>query len=112
MNKHASSSRLRASLIASTALCTLGWISQAHAAAAPQPDVNARVSKLEADVQRLLKQNPGAASELVPGSSTDMETRILAIERAIEQLTGQVEETHFKADRSADELKVLSDDVN
>src|SRR3954465_13148034 len=112
MDKHESYARLRATLIAATALCTLGWISQAHAAAAPQPDVNARIGKLEADVQRLLKQNPGAASELIPGSSTDMETRILTLERAIEQLTGQVEETHFKADRSADQLKVLGDDVN
>jgi tol-pal system protein YbgF len=112
MDRHDLYPRLRAALLAATAICAMDWMPLAHAAAAPQPDLNTRLSKLEADVQRLLKQNPGAATEVIPGSSTDMETRILAIERAIEQLTGQVEETRFKADRSADELKVLNDDVN
>ncbi len=42
----------------------------------------------------------------------DIEGRLLAMERAIELLTGQVEEARFRAERTAEQLRVLTEDMN
>ncbi|MBX7201245.1 MAG: hypothetical protein K1X51_17900, partial [Rhodospirillaceae bacterium] len=42
----------------------------------------------------------------------DVEGRLLAMERAIELLTGQVEEARFRAERNAEQLRVLTEDLN
>ncbi len=61
-----------------------------------------RLTKLEQQVQAL-QTGPKPA---------DVESRLLAMERAIELLTGQVEEARFRAERSAEQLRVLSEDLN
>ena len=74
-----------------------------------QSNVGDRLSRLEQQVQRL--QGPAGA----PGaavSPTDVEGRLLAMERAIELLTGQVEEARFRAERTAEQLNVLNEDIN
>lgn len=78
-------------------------------AANAQNNVGDRLTRLEQQVQRLQGPagTPGAAV-----SPSDIEGRLLSMERAIELLTGQVEEARFRSERSAEQLKVLTDDVN
>ncbi len=78
---------------------------------------SARIAKLEQDIQRLQKAlakvAPGAAVETAPQESTsDITLRLLALERSVELLTGQVEEARFSAQRSAKQLDVLQDDTS
>ena len=81
-----------------------------------QSDLSSRIGKLEQDIQRLQKQSgakPGAAGDTpsLEGGS-EMLQRLLALERIVEQLTGQIEETRFNAERTAKQTKVLEDDVS
>ena len=80
-----------------------------------QSDLSNRLSKLEQDVQRLQKQGggkPGAAGDVNPEGNAELVQRILALESIVEQLTGQIEETRFNAERTAKQTKVLEDDVS
>ncbi len=84
-------------------------VSVSTGAAYAQSNVGDRLSRLEQQVQRL--QGPtGAPGAAV--SPTDIEGRLLAMERAIELLTGQVEEARFRAERTAEQLNVLNEDIN
>jgi len=81
-----------------------------------QSDLSNRIGKLEQDVQRLQRQGGkgGAAAPVdMPGSDSlsEMTQRILALESVMQQLTGQVEEARFTADRNAKQLQVLQDDM-
>ncbi len=89
-------------------------------AAEAQSDRDAanRLGKLEQEVQRLQRQLPGGANapadaptEPEQANQSEMTVRILAIERVVEQLTGQIEETRFQSVRSARQLQVLQDDI-
>ncbi len=80
-------------------------------------DLANRLTKIEQDLQRLQKQLPAAkgtpaAGAVADDNSGDMTVRILAIERVLEQLTGQVEEAKFTSDRTARQLQVLQDDLS
>lgn len=61
-----------------------------------------RLAKLEQQMQAL-QAGP---------KPTDVEGRLLAMERAIELLTGQVEEARFRSERNAEQLRVLTEDLN
>ncbi len=61
-----------------------------------------RLTKLEQQVQAL-QTGP---------KPTDIESRLLAMERAIELLTGQVEEARFRSERNAEQLRILTEDLN
>ncbi|MHB1204117.1 MAG: tol-pal system protein YbgF [Rhodospirillaceae bacterium] len=91
--------------LAAAALALLAVSGAAHA----QTNVGDRLSRLEQQVQRLQGPavSPGAAV-----SPSDIEGRLLSMERAIELLTGQVEEARFRSERNAEQLKVLSEDLN
>lgn len=103
--------------IAATAVALVLTVSSA-AFAQSAADLNARLNRLEQDMARLRGQVPGAAAVtgLGPAPSaaedTDLSNRILALERAIEQLTGIVEENRFKTDRMSGQLQVLTDDLS
>jgi len=80
-----------------------------------------RISKLEQDIRNLQRQVPGSRAPSAPAGSeasnaqvieTDITVRVLSLERIIEQLTGQVEETRFTTERMSRQLKVLTDDVS
>ena len=78
-----------------------------------QSDLSNRLSKLEQDVQRLQKQGGGKPAGAPDGEgNAELVQRILALESIVEQLTGQIEETRFNAERTAKQTKVLEDDVS
>jgi tol-pal system protein YbgF len=81
-----------------------------------QSDLSNRIGRLEQDVQRLQRQGGKGGTPApvdMPGSDSvsELTQRILALERVVEQLTGQVEEARFTADRNAKQLQVLQDDM-
>ena len=93
----------------------------AGAAQAQDRDLSARMGKLEQDLTRLQRQVPGgrpntaeaaAADAAAAQQDTDLTVRILALERTVEQLTGQIEETRFTAERTAKQVQVLQDDLS
>ena len=103
------------SIAATAIILVLAVSSSAFAQSAA--DLNARLNRLEQDVGKLRAQTPGAAAlPLGPAPNTAEETdatnRILALERAVEQLTGIVEENRFKTDRMSGQLQVLTDDIS
>ncbi len=106
--------RLSFSIAAAAVALVLAASPAAYAQSAAE--LNARLNRVEQDVQRLRTQVPGA--EMAPGmpvpsaENTDLGNRILALERAVEQLTGVVEENRFKTDRMSGQLQVLTDDLN
>lgn len=82
-------------------------------------DTANRLVKLEQELQRLQRQIPrganapaDAATEPERDNNSEMTVRILALERVVEQLTGQIEETRFQSERSARQLQVLQDDIS
>ena len=80
-------------------------------------EVANRLAKIEQDLQRLQKQTPAkpgdpATAAAAQEGASDITLRLLAIERSVEQLTGQIEETKFTADRSAKQIQVLQDDLS
>ena len=81
-------------------------------------DVASRLAKVEQDLQRLQKQLPAGAKgaagadATLQDSNSDLTVRILALERVVEQLTGQVEEAKFNSDRTARQVKILEDDLS
>jgi tol-pal system protein YbgF len=95
---------------AALSLTMLGGFAQA------QSDVSNRISKLEQDVQRLQRSGgkppPAGTDPTNSEGMADMLQRILALERIVEQLTGQIEETRFNAERTAKQTQVLQDDVS
>ena len=102
--------------VAATAIALALCVSSS-AFAQSAADLNARLNRLEQDVAKLRTQTPGApTSPLGPAPNaaeeTDVANRILALERAVEQLTGIVEENRFKTDRMSGQLQVLTDDLS
>ena len=84
-------------------------------------DMAGRVGKLEQDLARLQRQVPGgrpsaaeaaAADAQAAQQDTDITVRILALERTVELLTGQMEETKFTAERTAKQVQVMQDDLS
>jgi tol-pal system protein YbgF len=78
-------------------------------------ELDERVRRLEQAVQALGKgQRPGTPE--APGAelpeAADLTVRILKLEQLVEQLTGQIEETRFRAGQTAGQLEQLSNDVN
>jgi len=75
-----------------------------------------RLGRIEQDLQRLQKQLPAKpgdpAGVAAAEGGSDVTVRILAIERIIEQLTGQIEETRFTSERTARQVQVLQDDLS
>jgi tol-pal system protein YbgF len=77
-----------------------------------------RIARLEQQIQALQKQlgkiAPGAvaAETSFQDNASDITVRLLALERSVEQLTGQVEEARFNGQRSARQLETLQDDVS
>ncbi len=72
-----------------------------------------RLGRIEQDLQRLQKQLPAKPGDpATPEGGSDNTVRILAIERIIEQLTGQIEETRFTSQRTAQQVQVLQDDLS
>ena len=72
-----------------------------------------RLGRIEQDLQRLQKQLPAKPGDpATPEGGSDITVRILAIERIIEQLTGQIEETRFTSQRTAQQVQVLQDDLS
>ena len=65
-------------------------------------ELNARLSRVEQDLQRLRAQVPGGSAVGVPAPAdqSDLATRMLALERAMEQLTGLAEEARYAARRA------------
>jgi len=77
-----------------------------------------RLGRLEQELLRLQQQMPvasgsaGAIAPVASDASSDVTVRILALERVVEQLTGQIEETRFTSDRTAKQVQVLQDDIS
>lgn len=91
------------------------------AALAQDRDMAGRIGKLEQDIARLQRQVPGgrpntaeaaAADAQAAQQDTDITVRILALERTVELLTGQIEETKFTAERTAKQVQVMQDDLS
>jgi len=104
--------RISFSIAATAIALVLAVSTPAHAQSAA--DLNARLNRLEQDVQRMYAQVPGGMGLDAPNpaAETDLVNRILALERAVEQLTGTVEESRFKTDRMSGQLQVLTDDLS
>ena len=77
-------------------------VALAFCAAAHAQSTGDRLTKLEQQMQSF-QTGPKPA---------DIEGRLLAMERAIELLTGQVEEARFRSERTAEQLRVLTEDLN
>ena len=92
------------------AAVSLAWaLTAASGAVYAQSNVGDRLSRLEQQVQKL-QGTPGAPGAAL--SPTDVEGRLLSLERSIEQLTGEVEEAKFRSERNAEQLRVLTEDIN
>ncbi len=105
-------------LPSASAILLLSLVGGAAEAQSDRDTAN-RLGKLEQEIQRLQRQLPrGAAvpADAAPApaeeSKGELTVRILALERTIEQLTGQIEETRFQSSRSAQQLQVLQDDIS
>jgi len=81
---------------------TLAGTAQAQSAR----ELNGRIERLEQELQRL--QTDAAP---MPDSS-DITVRLMALERMVEQLTGQVEEARYNSERTARQVQVLQDDLS
>jgi len=90
-------------------------------AQAQDRDVAARIGKLEQDIVRLQRALPGgrpsaaeaaAADAVTSQQETDMTVRLSALEGTVAQLTGQIEETKFTAERTARQVQVMQDDLS
>ncbi|MBY0509130.1 MAG: hypothetical protein K2P94_03160, partial [Rhodospirillaceae bacterium] len=86
------------------------------APAQAQSDVSSRINKLEQDVQRLQRGSGGKGAPIADAPNAegmaDLLQRVLALENIVQQLTGQIEETRFNADRTAKQTQILQDDVS
>ena len=91
------------------------------AALAQDRDLAGRIGKIEQDLARLQRQVPGgrpntaeaaAADAQAAQQDTDITVRILALERTVELLTGQIEETKFISERTAKQALVMQDDLS
>lgn len=79
------------------------------AAAQSQRELAERISRLEQAVQAMSKAPDGAAAA---AEDADLAVRILKLEQLVEQLTGQIEETRFRANQTARQVEQLSNDLN
>lgn len=94
---------------AALSLAMIGTVAQA------QSDVSNRINKLEQDVQRLQRGAGGKGAPIADAPNegmADLLQRVLALENIVQQLTGQIEETRFSADRTAKQTQILQDDVS
>ncbi len=99
----------------------LAAVSAQAPAQAQDRDVAARIGKLEQDIVRLQRALPGgrpsaaeadAADAVASQLETDMTVRLSALERTVAQITGQIEETKFTAERTAKQVQVMQDDLS
>jgi len=88
--------------IAGLALALLSGTASAQSAR----ELNSRLERVEQDLQRLLGGQPP-----MPDSS-DITVRLMALERMVQQLTGQVEEARFNSERTARQVQILQDDLS
>lgn len=90
-------------------------------AQAQDREMAARLGKVEQEIVRLQRALPGgrpsaaenaAADAQAAQQDTDITVRLLALERTVAQLTGQIEETKFTAERTAKQVQVMQDDLS
>ena len=77
-------------------------------------ELDERVRRLEQAVQMMgQRAAPASGAEAgQAGDDADLSVRILKLEQLVEQLTGQIEETRFRAGQTAGQVEQLSNDVN
>ncbi len=115
---------MRALLYPSRKFLTAAGVALLLAAAPAQAqdrDMAARLGKVEQDLVRLQRAMPGgrpnaaeaaAADAQASQEDTDITVRLSALEGTVAQLTGQVEETKFIAERTAKQVQVMQDDLS
>lgn len=74
-------------------------------------DLDERMRRLEQAVQAM-SQKLGQSNVTAVADEADLTVRILKLEQLVEQLTGQIEETRFRANQTAGQHEQLSNDVN
>ncbi len=73
-------------------------------------DVAARLAQVEEQLARM--RTEAERGTPAPENGSDILQRLLALERTVQQLTGQIEETRFTAERTAKQVSVMQDDLS
>ena len=73
-------------------------------------ELAARLAQVEEQLGRMRAEAEKGTP--APENGSDIMSRLAALERTVQQLTGQIEETKFTAERTAKQVDVMTDDLS